>query len=169
MFLHEKGVAHRYVLEHCFECGVLIPPGSDCVFHNFLMDPGAMYPEGFHPAQVAYKPDCSGLAEYLPRSAVGVKYYFADFGISVHIPDTGRPRLVTGDLGRDQDPPELSPTLPYDPFKLDVFIIGNMFKQQFCDVIVLHTVVFSETNISPEILQYRVPSAPCQSDDRPSS
>jgi len=114
VFLHEKGVAHR-----------------DCVLHNFLMNPGEMYPEGFHPVQVAYKRDYSGFADYLPRSAVGVKYYFADFGISVHMPD--RLGLVTGTAGRDQDPPELSPNVPYDPFKLDIFIIGNMFKQEFCD------------------------------------
>jgi len=116
VFLHEKGVAHR-----------------DCVLHNFLMDPGTMYPEGFHPVMTAYKPDYSGLADYLPRSAVGVKYYFADFGISSHMPDEGLPRLVTGGLGRDQDPPELSATVTYDPFKLDIFIIGNMLRQEFCD------------------------------------
>ena len=95
-----------------------------------------MYPEGFHPVQTAYKRDYSGLADYLPRSAVGVKYYFADFGISVHVADTDRPSFVTGNLGRDRDPPELSATVPYDPFKLDVFIIGNMFRQKFCDVII---------------------------------
>ena len=107
---------------------------SDCVLHNFLMDSGAMYPEGFHPVQTAYKRDYSGIADYVPRSAVGVKYYFADFGISGHIPDETRPWLVTGDSGRDQEPPELSKTVPYDPFKLDIFIIGNMLRQEFCDV-----------------------------------
>lgn len=137
MFLHEKGVAHRYDLKLCFDCSILIPPPeSDCVLHNFLMDPGAMYPEGFHPVQTAYKRDYSGFANYLPRSAVGVKYYFADFGISAHMPDADNPRLVTGEAGRDQDPPELSSTVPYDPFKLDIFVIGNMFKQEFCDVII---------------------------------
>jgi len=116
VFLDERGVAHR-----------------DCVLHNFLMDPGTMYPEGFHPVQPAYKRDYSGFADYLPRSTVGVKYYFADFGLSVHVPDEDRPKLVTGDQGRDQDPPELSDTVPYDPFKLDIFIIGNMMKQEFCN------------------------------------
>ena len=111
------------------------PSDSDCVLHNFLMDPGAMYPEGFHPVRVSHKRDYSGVATYLPRSAVGVKYYFADFGISVYIdPTSNDPRLVTGVDGRDQDPPELSDTKPYDPFKLDIFIIGNMFKLEFCDV-----------------------------------
>ncbi|KAI0369568.1 hypothetical protein BV20DRAFT_1053161 [Pilatotrama ljubarskyi] len=36
------------------------------------------------------------------------------------------PRLVTGKLGLDRQPPELSDDVPYDPFKLDVFLIGNL-------------------------------------------
>ena len=54
-------------------------PDSDCVLRNFLMDPGAMFPEGFHPDWISYKHDFSGIATYLPRSAVGVKYYLANF------------------------------------------------------------------------------------------
>ena len=103
--------------------------------HNLMMDADAMYhPEGFHPARTRFKRDYSGWATYLPRSAVGVKYYFIDFGISVHLPEDDTNRLVTGHFGRDQAPPELSDTIPYNPFKLDVFIIGNMFKQEFCEV-----------------------------------
>jgi len=114
-FIHEQGVAHR-----------------DCVMHNLLMDASAMYPEGFHPANYMYNREYSGWATQIPRSVAGVKYYFADFGISVHVPE-GTPRKSTvGVLGRDQGPPELSASVPYDPFKLDIFIIGNMFKQEFC-------------------------------------
>ena len=103
---------------------------------NFLMDAEAMLPEGFHPANKWYKPDYSGLARWIPRSIVGVRYYFTDFGISVHLPEDHPTKTVTGSFGRDQKPPELSDTTPYDPFKLDIFIIGNMFKEEFCDVII---------------------------------
>jgi len=116
VFLHENGVAHR-----------------DCVRANLMMDADAMYPEGFHPILTTYKPDYSGEAPYIPRSAAGVKYYFVDFGISVHIPASVYPKLVTGHLGRDQTPPELSTTIPYDPFKLDIYILGNMFKCELLD------------------------------------
>ena len=92
-----------------------------------------MYPEGFHPVKYSYKRDYSGWATYVPRSVAGVRYYFADFGISVH-KSREEDKFVTGVLGRDQDPPELSDTVPYDPFKLDVFIVGNMLKQEFFDV-----------------------------------
>jgi len=100
-----------------------------------------MYPEGFHPVKVMHKRDYSGWATYVPRSVAGVRYYFADFGISVHMPEEDEPRVVTGAFGRDQEPPELSDTDPYDPFKLDIFIIGNMLKQELCDVIFLLSVV----------------------------
>lgn len=111
-------------------------PDSDCVLHNFLMDGDAMYPEGFHPVKYTFKRDYSGWAPYIPRSVAGVRYYFADFGISIHRSGEERRKFVTGAMGRDQEPPELSDTIPYDPFKLDVFIIGNMLRKEFCDVII---------------------------------
>ena len=112
------------------------PSDSDCVMHNFLMDAEAMFPEGFHPAQHWYKPDYSGITKWIPRSVVGVRYYFTDFGISVHIPEDDPVKLVTGKHGRDKEVPELSNKVPYDPFKLDIYIIGNMFRRKFCDVII---------------------------------
>ena len=93
-----------------------------------------MYPEGFHPISLRRTPDYSDNAKYQSRTTAGAKYYYVDFGISVHIPEALRPKMVTGILGRDQDPPELSETVPYDPFKLDIFIIGNMFKREFYQV-----------------------------------
>lgn len=116
---------------------------SDCVMYNIMMDADAMYPEGFHPVRVDYKPDYSGWAPVISRSVAGVRYYFVDFGISVHIPEDDRPRFVTGNMGRDRDPPELSATVAYDPFKLDVFIIGNMLAGEICDVCVFTSPHFS--------------------------
>jgi len=95
-----------------------------------------MYPEGFHPINHMYKRDYSGWATYIPRSVVGVRYYFADFGISTYQPREEPRKLVTGVKGRDQEAPELSKTVPYDPFKLDIFIIGNMLRKEFCNVII---------------------------------
>jgi hypothetical protein len=102
--------------------------------NNILLDADAMYPEGFHPVSMDIAATYSGLAKHTSRASAGAKYYYVDFGISVYIPEAVGPKLVTGTLGRDQDPPELSDEIPYDPFKLDVFIIGNMFRQEFCEV-----------------------------------
>ena len=96
-----------------------------------MMDGDAMYPEGVHPVRIYHKPDRSGMSKQISRSLTDVKYYFIDFGISVYIPENLRPKLVTGAYGRDREPPELSEQVPYDPFKLDIFIIGNMFNRDF--------------------------------------
>ena len=99
-----------------------------------MMDGDDMYPEGFHPIRLGYTVDSLSPAEHTSRTVAGVKYYFVDFGISSYLPDATSPRLVTGEDGRDQDPPELSGEEPYDPFKLDIFIIGNTLKRDFCGV-----------------------------------
>ena len=102
--------------------------------NKILMDANAMYPDGYHPIALNRKKDHSALAKYRSRATAGARYYYVDFGISVHVPDGFKNRLVLGTLGEDRDPPELSNVNPYDPFKLDIFIIGNMLKREFHDV-----------------------------------
>ncbi|KAL1937554.1 hypothetical protein VTO73DRAFT_13049 [Trametes versicolor] len=114
VFLHDHGVAHR-----------------DCAYKNIMMDASAMFPQGFHPMRELALPDVSGLAPILHRVDVPVRYYYIDFGISTRFsPDQG-PTLVLGTQGLDDEVPELSDTIPYDPFKTDIFIVGNLFRQQF--------------------------------------
>ena len=36
----------------------------------------------------------------------------------------------------DKEVPELSATIPYDPFKADIFILGNMFRKTFIQVLI---------------------------------
>ncbi|KAI0057008.1 hypothetical protein BV25DRAFT_1995244 [Artomyces pyxidatus] len=115
VFLHEHGVAHR-----------------DCSLANLMMDGTAMYPQGHHPIHQSELPDLSADAPFHPRLFVGVRYYYVDFGISSTTPP-GAPSLVVGTLGRDQEVPELSDDVPYDPFKVDIFTIGNVFRREFDD------------------------------------
>ena len=98
------------------------------------MDAKALYPKGFHPVYPHNLPDLSDDAPTLPRALFAVKYYFVDFGISSYIPPDSQEQHVLGDFGRDQDVPELSTTVPYDPFKVDVFILGNLFEKVFIEV-----------------------------------
>ncbi|EMD34377.1 hypothetical protein CERSUDRAFT_117250 [Gelatoporia subvermispora B] len=116
VFLHEAGVAHR-----------------DCARKNILMDGNAMFPSGFHPIRDLALPDYSSDAPCYPRSEVPVRYYYVDFGISVYIPPDRHPKLSVGADGRDQEVPELSVDVPYNPFKVDIFIIGNLFRREFHD------------------------------------
>ncbi|KAI0040981.1 hypothetical protein FA95DRAFT_1502042 [Auriscalpium vulgare] len=118
-FLHDNGVAHR-----------------DCASPNIMMDASAMFPKGFHPISQSFLPDKSGGAPSYSRLSAGVKYYFVDYGISSAFPLDSVPasRLVVGRLGRDQEPPELSDTVPYDPFMVDIFVVGNIFRREYYDV-----------------------------------
>jgi hypothetical protein len=99
------------------------------------MDATHMFPRGFHPVKDLLLHDVSTAAPIIARRHVGVKYYFIDYGISSYFPaGESQPHLVVGLAGRDQDVPELSDKVPYDPFKVDIFTVGNVFLQEFCDV-----------------------------------
>ncbi|KAH9894107.1 kinase-like domain-containing protein [Cubamyces lactineus] len=111
VFLHDHGVAHR-----------------DCAYQNVMLDAEAMYPEGFHPMADDCLPDkVTTFAPYISRSQAHAVYYFIDFGISSRFEPDDTQRLVLGSDGLDQEVPELSDTIAYDPFKVDIFIMGNMF------------------------------------------
>ncbi|KAJ8481569.1 hypothetical protein ONZ51_g5906 [Trametes cubensis] len=116
VFIHDHGIAHR-----------------DCAYKNIMMDASSIFPHGFHPIARTKLPDVSGPAPVLPRTSA-VRYYLIDFGISTRFTDTDNSsRMVVGTLGLDREPPELSDDVPYDPFKLDVFLIGNMMRREFLE------------------------------------
>ena len=93
------------------------------------MDAKALYPKGFHPVFHHRLLEAHESAPVLPRSTAQIKYYYVDFGISTYIPRDSPTRMVTGVFGRDQEVPELSAEIPYDPFKVDVYILGNVFTE----------------------------------------
>ena len=62
-----------------------------------------------------------------------VKYFYVDFGLSVRF-QPGESTLVVGDVGRDDEVPELSSTVPYDAFKADIYALGNLFEKEFAQV-----------------------------------
>ncbi|KAG9038407.1 hypothetical protein FRB95_001264 [Tulasnella sp. JGI-2019a] len=109
VFMHEHKVAHR-----------------DCAFGNVMMDARAMFPKGWHPQSIGVLPNGARIKNVNPsRTAAGsVQYHFIDFGISSHNED-----FVRGFDGQERAP-ELSDDISYDPYKLDVFILG-MFYQHF--------------------------------------
>ena len=101
-----------------------------------MMDASAMYPHGAHPVNDVFLPDARTIVHPLARTSVRVRYYFVDYGISTyfppHVPHDAK--LVLGTLGRDRDVPELSNVTPYDPYKVDIFIIGNLLRCMFYEV-----------------------------------
>ncbi|TDL21672.1 hypothetical protein BD410DRAFT_723967 [Rickenella mellea] len=114
-FMHSKDVAHR-----------------DCAFNNIMHDGIQLYPDGVHPAAVGMNPTYTGYARTLRRADVpSIKYYFTDFGLSTHFKHPNQSRLVLGGIAADEDVPELSNTIPYDPFRVDIFTLGNVYKKEF--------------------------------------
>jgi hypothetical protein len=95
------------------------------------MDATHMYPLGFHPVESIYLSDKKTVAPRISRLEAGVKYYFVDYGISSYFPPGSQRELVVGIAGRDQDVPELSNNVPYDPLKVDIFSIGNILRGEF--------------------------------------
>ena len=87
-----------------------------------------MYPLGFHPVHTTSLADGMTFAPMISRLEAGVKYYFVDYGISSYFPAGSNREPVLGIAGRDQDVPELSDDVPYDPFKVDIFTIGNVIR-----------------------------------------
>lgn len=88
------------------------------------MDGRAMFPHGWHPQHFHKLPNGELLpnANTTSRTSVGgVRYYYIDFGIS-----SFRQAKVTGLPGQERAP-ELSDTVPYDPYKLDVYILGRTY------------------------------------------
>ena len=101
-----------------------------------MLDGAPLYPEGFHPTMQGLNSTLLRRAKSLQRSEVqSVKYYITDFGLSTHFDNVDGPRMVTGAIAADAEVPELSSTIPYDPFPVDVFTLGNVYKKEFVHVI----------------------------------
>ena len=101
---------------------LILPLYRDCSPKNILPDGTHMYPLGFHPVHTTSLADSTTYAPMIRRLEAGVKYYFIDYGISSYFPAGSKRELVLGIAGRDQDVPELSNNVPYDPFKVDIFL-----------------------------------------------
>ena len=124
----------------------------DCYIGNIMMDADNLIPEGFHPQKHEKTPDLSRKVKAMRRCDLKepVRYYFIDFGISSWFrdPDSAEDnvsegqksankalrRLVKGNICQDKFPPELNSRKPYDPFLLDICILGDVMTKAFIDV-----------------------------------
>ncbi|EJD48797.1 hypothetical protein AURDEDRAFT_60604 [Auricularia subglabra TFB-10046 SS5] len=112
VFMHEHGIAHR-----------------DCTGFNIMQDITACFPgRRMHPLRPCYSEDMQ--TTFQPVHNAPRKYWFIDFGVSCVLDGPG-PHLVTGGVCRDQSAPELSVIVPYNPFRLDVYLLGNHFLMEY--------------------------------------
>lgn len=109
-----------------------------------MYDATPMYPDGFHPIDTDLTPSWDGKAGHFTRTQRPVRYYFIDFGLSVHFQGQ-EARSILPVRGGDHTAPEHLPILmakrqPQDPFATDVYYIGNLVRQEFLDVGLVFTV-----------------------------
>ena len=99
------------------------------------MDGDSMFSLPVHPIRrFSYVNDSNVIVPYVLHSQASMKYYFIDFGMSSYFPTDAPFKLVTGKLGCDREVPKLSDDVPYDPFFVDIFSIGNVPHTKFYDV-----------------------------------
>lgn len=133
-FLHEHCIAHRY--EFAVD-GILKadprPPDRDFCYYNIMIDPSRLIPHGFHPFGPLVPPD--GRRDMYERfkwnsrwSVRPNRYFVIDFGMSEHYNRRDGIRVL-GHLGQDRSVPEMSDTVPYDPFPMDIYQFGNMLAR----------------------------------------
>ncbi|KAJ7649360.1 kinase-like domain-containing protein [Mycena polygramma] len=127
VYLHRHNIAHR-----------------DICPNNLVVDASRIIPGGFHFGRVWTSDGVHELVRYKKdgpqrgpimktRTEAGpMQYYYIDFGHSVFDPSFETRELVTGEYGqRRKHIPEISATVPYDPFKVDVRSIGEMLRKDF--------------------------------------
>lgn len=98
------------------------------------MDPTKVIPKGFHPQRMRTTNGTSYGFKWKHRSSVRpVNYYIIDFGLSTWFRYRGQNIMSTGVYGQDKTVPELSDTVPYNPFKVDIYQLGGVINK-LCDV-----------------------------------
>ncbi|KAL5530910.1 hypothetical protein ACEPAG_3786 [Sanghuangporus baumii] len=118
-FMHANNVAHR-----------------DCADLNIMLDGTSMYPDGFHPVLQNRSRNWKKPAKFRSRSSSrGVKYYFIDFGLSTRFWGTKEGRLVTGRFYQ-VCVPELSDCIPYYPFAIDIYLLGDVYRRHFLEFLI---------------------------------
>lgn len=133
--MHRHKVAHRYVTLYVLPYKKDLMLCRDCSNRNIMMEATSLFPNGFHPVLTKWLPDLTGRSKPHARldAPHPIRYYFIDFGLSSLIP-AGTSRLVLGVFSQDKEVPELSMVTPYDAFKVDVFVLGNVLRRCVHDV-----------------------------------
>lgn len=99
----------------------------DASWGNVMMDGLDLFLEPNHPGAPAKKACGNGRARHIARHEARqpVKYYFIDFDQAVHFPDFSARCPVRRTRGQDKTLPEDRLPDPYDPFKADIYCLGN--------------------------------------------
>ncbi|KAJ7652091.1 kinase-like domain-containing protein [Mycena polygramma] len=132
-FMHSHNIAHR-----------------DACLTNFVMDSTELIPSGFHFGAPDFTPDFKHFIKPRHRFAVNVSYYIIDFNTALINPGPGQAMYP---VGQDRTVPEYESENPYDPFKLDIYQVGNIIRRAilavYADVDVLAPIAEAMTRRTP--------------------
>ncbi|KAJ7162361.1 kinase-like domain-containing protein, partial [Mycena filopes] len=107
-FMHDHNIAH-----------------FDIAPQNMVMDEQRVIPNGSHFSRPWTHTGFWGLFSWKDRCTVApVDYYYIDFGLSSYHPAGNDAAVRVGTLRTFPTIPELSQTVPYNPFKVDIFQLG---------------------------------------------
>ncbi|KAJ7447556.1 kinase-like domain-containing protein [Mycena galericulata] len=107
-FMHDQNICH-----------------GDIAPQNLMMDESRVVPDGSHFFMPRTHSGFLRLFRWNNRCSVGpINYYYIDFGLSMHFPDGKATASTVGTLRTFPTIPELSLTVPYDPFKVDIYQLG---------------------------------------------
>lgn len=95
-----------------------------------MMDGRPILPHGWHFVADNCLPNGVDQLSPLARIDHPVRYYIVDYDCSVRL-QPGQSHIISGFGGRDGDVPEIAKYQPHDPFKVDVFTVGNMLYKDF--------------------------------------
>ncbi|KAJ7289090.1 hypothetical protein C8J57DRAFT_1706014 [Mycena rebaudengoi] len=107
-FMHEQKISH-----------------FDIAVQNMVMDEPPVVPKGSHFARPSTHRGSFGLFSWRKRCSVGpLNYWYIDFGNSDLYPEGTEKARTLGLLRNCKEIQELSNTVPYNPFKVDVCQLG---------------------------------------------
>ncbi|KAH9056533.1 kinase-like domain-containing protein [Lactarius vividus] len=110
--MHQNNVAHR-----------------DCTVNNIMFDPSDMYPKGYHISQINRSRDLKGRAERYTRTDRPPRYYLINFGLSRKY--LSRDVVDEPLRGGDETTPEHLLGGRCNPFRTDIYNLGNVVREQF--------------------------------------
>lgn len=114
--MHEHNIAYR-----------------DACRLNLMMDPSRVIPGSFHFGSWRTVDGIRPIVWRERWSVRPVKYFFIDFDLSLRYSSNVN-RCEVGQIGQDRSAPEmLTPNIPYDPFKADVYQLGNVILNMIAE------------------------------------
>ena len=99
---------------------------------NIMFDPSGMYPQGCHPVQLDWSMDFKERAKRFSRTERPPRYYFVNFGLSRQY--TSLDVLDEPVCGGDKSAPEHRAGRWCNPFRTDIYHLGNLIRECFMRV-----------------------------------